>query len=90
MIQLSEADTAFDQCVLICTLNSSLLTVIPYFGVLRVVHEHCSSSPKRTKLGHKQCVPHFPKMSRALLIPLECYGACPKNETKLVLWRTDT
>jgi len=40
MIQLSKADTAFEQSVLRCTLNSSLLTVIPYFGVLTVVHEH--------------------------------------------------
>ena len=54
MIQLSKADTAFEQSVLICTLNLSLLTVIPYFGVLRVVHEHCCSCPERTKLGHLQ------------------------------------
>ena len=50
MKQLSKADTAFEQSVLRCTLNSSLLTVIPYFGVLRVVHEHCCSCPDRTML----------------------------------------
>jgi len=54
MIQLSKADTAFVQSVLICTLSSSLLTVILYFGVLRVVHEHCCSCPEMTKLGHQQ------------------------------------
>jgi len=57
MIQLSKADIAFEQSVLRCTLNSSLLTVIPYFGVLRVVHEHCCSCPERKKLGHQQYIP---------------------------------
>jgi len=54
MTQFSKADTAFEQSVLRCTLNSSLLTVIPYFGVHRVVHEHCCSCPERTKLGQQQ------------------------------------
>jgi len=48
MIQLSKADTAFEQSVLRCTLSPSLLTVISYFGVLRIVHEHCCSCPERT------------------------------------------
>jgi len=54
IIQFCKADTAFEQSVLRCTLNSSLLTVIPFFGVLRVEHEHCRSCPERTKLGHQQ------------------------------------